>query len=161
MPMREVRTKPPESLRARAIRLLARRDYSRTELAHRLAAREASREDVAELLDDLERLGYLSDARYAQAVVTQKSGQYSRRAIAGSLKAHGVARDAASEALDAQPVDDDAALVALWRRRFGRVPENEREKGRQVRFLQSRGFSLSAILKLLRTPPDAGESQGP
>ena len=31
------------------------------------------------------------------------------------------------------------------------MPANDREKARQVRFLQSRGFELSAILKLLRT----------
>jgi hypothetical protein len=39
----------------------------------------------------------------------------------------------------------------LWQRRFGAAPANDREKARQVRFLQSRGFELSAILKLLRT----------
>jgi regulatory protein len=47
-------------------------------------------------------------------------------------------------------LDDAAALAALWQRRFGRPPADEREKARQVRFLQSRGFALSAILKLLR-----------
>ena len=40
-------------------------------------------------------------------------------------------------------------MVALWRRRFGAPPANDREKARQVRFLQSRGFALSAIFKLL------------
>jgi len=44
-------------------------------------------------------------------------------------------------------------MVALWRRKFGTAPANDRDKARQVRFLQSRGFSLSAILKLLRDPP--------
>ena len=44
-------------------------------------------------------------------------------------------------------------MVALWRRRFGTPPANDKEKARQVRFLQSRGFSLSAIIKLLRNPP--------
>ena len=45
-------------------------------------------------------------------------------------------------------------MRALWLRRFGRAPTDDREKARQVRFLQSRGFSLSAIFKLLREPPD-------
>jgi len=42
------------------------------------------------------------------------------------------------------------ALEALWRRRFGTAPADDREKARQVRFLHARGFALSAILKLLR-----------
>ena len=34
----------------------------------------------------------------------------------------------------------------------GAPPANDREKARQIRFLQSRGFELSAILKMLRRP---------
>ena len=54
-------------------------------------------------------------------------------------------------------IDDADALVALWRRRFGAAPEDDREKARQVRFLQSRGFALSAIFRLLRNPPAADD----
>src|SRR5438093_380804 len=46
--------------------------------------------------------------------------------------------------------DDEKALRALWQRRFGKPPTDERAKARQVRFLQARGFALSAIFKLLR-----------
>jgi regulatory protein len=141
------------SLRATAVRMLARREYSRGELRQRRIMRGAAPQDADAALDELERLGYLSDARYAQAIVTQKSGRFSRRAIAGALQTQGVAPAAVDEALDAHAFDDDATLVALWRRRFGVAPTNDREKARQVRFLQSHGFALSAILKLLRAPP--------
>ena len=57
-------------------------------------------------------------------------------------------------------IDDDQAMIALWRRRFGTPPANDKEKARQVRFLQSRGFALSAIIKLLRNPPTEEPSQG-
>ena len=97
--------------------------------------------------------GYLSDARFAQQFVRQKSGAFSKRSIGASLKARGVERAAATDALAGVEIDDDDAMVALWRRRFGTPPANEKEKARQVRFLQSRGFSLSAIIKLLRNPP--------
>jgi regulatory protein len=86
-------------------------------------------------------------------VVRQKSGGYSKRAIGASLKASGVEGGAVSEALAGVEVDDVDAMAALWRRRFGTPPENDKEKARQVRFLQSRGFSLSAIFKLLKNPP--------
>jgi regulatory protein len=58
------------------------------------------------------------------------------------------------EALAGVEIDDLDAMITLWRRRFGAPPANDKEKARQVRFLQSRGFSLSAIFKLLRNPPD-------
>jgi regulatory protein len=84
-------------------------------------------------------------------VIARKAGSYSRRAIVEALKSQGVAGDTIDEALTAHELDDESAMRALWERRFGRAPADEREKARQVRFLQSRGFSLSAILRLLRS----------
>ena len=118
---------------------------------------DASADDVDAALDQLAQQGLLSDARFAHAVVRQKTGAYSRRAISETLKAKGVTGEAAADALAGHDVDDAAALVALWRRRFGAPPGNDREKARQIRFLQSRGFALSAIFKLLRNPPAADD----
>jgi regulatory protein len=145
----------PVSLRAQAIRLLARREYARSELEHRLIAKGAPRNEVGFVLDELIAQGYLSDARYARAMATQKAaGGYSRRSIAEALKAKGIARTDIEGALAEAEADDEKALRALWQRRFGKPPTDEREKARQVRFLQARGFALSAIFKLLREAPD-------
>ena len=150
--------RPPKSLKARAIALLSRREYARAELRAKLAGDRGESDiaatDIDALLDELSALGYLSDARFAQGMVRQKSGGYSKRAIGASLKAQGVDGAAASDALASVEIDDVDAMVALWRRRFGAPPANDKEKARQVRFLQSRGFSLSAVFKLLRNPPD-------
>ncbi len=147
----------PKSLQARAVGYLARREYSRAELRSKLlaapGAAATTAEDVDVVLDLLASQGYLSDARFAKAVVRQKSGGFSKRAIVHALKSKGVTGDAAMAALATAELDDDAALVALWLRKFGKLPANDREKSRQIRFLQRRGFALSAILKLMREPP--------
>lgn len=141
------------SLRATAIRMLARREYARAELAERLASRGADGAEVARVLDELEALGYLSDARFAQALVTQKAGRYGKRAIAHALTQRRVASPAAQSALDTLgSVDELADASALWRRRFGSPPGDERERARQVRFLLARGYSLSIALKVVRRP---------
>ena len=141
----------PVSLKAQAVRLLARREYARADLEQRLLARGAPRDEVAAALDELSAQGLLSNERFAHALVAQKSGSYSRRSIRGELKRKGVSGEAIDGALGDATIEDEAALLALWQRRFGTMPANDREKARQVRFLQSRGFELSAILKLLRT----------
>ncbi len=46
--------------------------------------------------------------------------------------------------------DEVADATALWQRRFGVLPKNDREKARQVRFLQARGYSITTALKVLR-----------
>jgi regulatory protein len=144
------------SLREQAIRFLARREYARSELAQRLAAKGGERDAIRAVLDALVAEGYLSDVRYARAVVAQKSGSHSRRGIVTSLKAKGVGAQDIDLAVAETELDDDAALCALWHRRFGEPPADERAKARQVRFLQARGFALSAILKLLRSQDASG-----
>jgi regulatory protein len=149
--------KPP-SLEAMAIRLLARRDYGRAELAQRLLARGGAHDEVERTLDALERRGYLSDARFAQAVVDRKAGRYGRRAIAQELKEKRVAPAAAADALASLAGGDELAeATALWQRRFGVAPANDREKARQLRFLHARGYSTSVTWKVLR---NAGAKDG-
>lgn len=137
------------SLRDRAIRLLARREYARAELERRLLARGGERSEVRTVLSELETEGLLSDARYARALVARRTGSFSRARIVDELKAAGVSRGDIDGAVAEAELDDAATLRALWQRRFGRAPGDEKDKARQVRFLQSRGFALSAILKLL------------
>ena len=131
--------------------MLARREYGRAELAARLRARGADPQALERTLDELTGLGYLSDARAAEALVRSRSGQFSRRAIAHALKDKGVAADAARAALAALDDCDEASeAAALWARRFGTPPRDQREKARQVRFLLSRGYALSVALQVLR-----------
>jgi regulatory protein len=142
---------PPVSAKVQAVRMLARREYSRAEIAQRLHQRGLPHEDVERALDELQATGYLSDARYAEAVVTQKAGRYGKRAIAHALREKGIAApDALAALAPLATTDEFADAQALWVQRFGTPPANERDKARQVRFLLSRGYGLSVALRVLR-----------
>jgi regulatory protein len=146
-------------VKAVAVRLLARREYARAELAERLVARGAARAEVEAVLDEMERNGYLSDVRFAQAVVAQKAGRYGKRAIAHELRQKHVEPAAARDALAAiAQTDELAEATALWQRRFGNPPQDEREKARHVRFLLARGYGLTTALKVLRAAGTADDS---
>lgn len=140
--------------------MLARREYGRAELRARLLMRGIAEADADTALDELARRGLLSDARYAEAVVAQKAGRYGRRAIAHALKEKGVDEAAAASALTALAGRDEVdEALALWRRRYGAPPADEREKARQVRFLVSRGYSMSVALKVLRAAGAARDDE--
>jgi regulatory protein len=144
--------KPLESPKVLAVRMLARREYSRAELTQRLAHKGIARDDIKQALDALAAGGYLSDARYANAVVAQRSGRYGKRAIAYALREKGIsAPDVQVAMAPLADTDEFADATALWQQRFGAAPANQREKARQVRFLQSRGYGLSVVLRVLRT----------
>ena len=130
---------------------LSTMDYSRAELAERLRRRGVDADAIEATLSALAEAGYLSDARYAQAVVAQRAGRYGKRAIAYALKERGIApADAAHAMAPLAEADELADAQALWQQRFGVVPADERAKARQVRFLQARGYSLSVALRVLR-----------
>jgi len=149
---------PPATPKVLAVRMLARREYSRAELAQRLAHKGIARDDIERALDELAAGGYLSDARYAHAVVAQRSGRYGKRAIAHVLREKGItAPDAQAAMAPLAATDEIADASALWRRRFGTAPANPREKARQVRFLLSRGYGLSVALRVLRAAGDPSD----
>jgi regulatory protein len=141
----------PESPKTLAVRWLARRDYSRAELTGRLRQRGVADDAIERALDEVTALGYLSDTRYAQAVVARRVGRYGKRAIAHVLRERGIGVDDAATALaPLAGVDELEQAQALWQQRFGVAPANQREKARQVRFLEARGYSLSIALRVLR-----------
>jgi len=149
---RAARGKPKASIKATAIRMLARREYGRVELGERLISKGADRDEVTKTLDLLQHLGYLSDARFAHAMVAQKAGRYGKRAIVHALKQKQVAPDAVQDALATLAGNDEVAeATALWQRKFGEPPKDERDKARQVRFLMARGYGMSVALKVLRS----------
>ncbi len=131
--------------------MLARREWGRAELAVRLRARGGDSAAIERVLDELAALGYLSDARCAEAVVASRRGNYSRGAIAYALRERRIEPEAAQAALGTLSVQDEAAdATALWQRRYGAAPGDRREHARQVRFLLARGYSIGIALAVLR-----------
>jgi len=139
-----------EDLRVRALRLLARRDYTRAELARKLEDPGVEAE-VAVVLDGLERDGYLSDARFAEAFVAARGGRHGLNRLRHDLLAKGVPAGLITDTLDAlKPTELDRARE-VWSRRFHCPPTDSREYARQARFLQARGFPAETIRQVLRS----------
>jgi regulatory protein len=151
----------PPTLRGRALRLLGRREFSRQELDKRLRGYTEDPAELEALLDDLTERGWLSDARYADAVVRKRKGQFARRSIAQELKQAGVAVEVTDAALaEVDPDEEFAVALALCRRKFRHAPVDQKEKARQIRFLQSRGYSLSLVLRVLKHGGDKNSEIG-
>ena len=154
-------SRPVLTLRQKALRALARREYSRVELARKLGggAEGAPAADIETLLDEFETSGWLSDERFAGGTARQRQGRFSQRYILEDLKHKGIAGDTARDAVSALEQDDYATALALWRQRFGKPPADQKEKARQVRFLQSRGFALNVVFRVLREQGVAADDE--
>ena len=129
--------------------LLARREHSRLELERKLAARDYEPELIGETLDQLGRENLQSDERFAESFVQARAarGQGPVR-IRMELAERGVT---GADAYLREAGLDWAALARETRiKRFGKaVPGDFKEKARQMRFLQYRGFSHDQITAAL------------
>jgi regulatory protein len=146
-----LRNKPEISLRARALQYLARREHSRAELRAKLLPHIQGGDDVEAVLDKLEERNSLSDERAAAQIVHAKRSRFGAQRITHELRRKGIAEDLISAALPALKETELKATREVWQRKFGFAPRDEKEKAKQVRFMQSRGFSMDTIFKVLRT----------
>ena len=74
--------------------------------------------------------------------------------IVGELKRHAVG-DSLVEAVNAQLRETELTRAqAVWRKKFGALPQTPAERAKQARFLAARGFSSATIVKLLKVGDD-------
>lgn len=142
---------PPVNLRAKAIGFLARREYSRAELASRLARLSSDRAAIDALLDALIAEDFLSERRAAQSIVRVRSARQGSIRVAGELRARGITGDLAAEMLQDLKGTEAERARALWERKFGEPAPDLSGRAKQMRFLQTRGFALDVIRAVVPT----------
>jgi regulatory protein len=146
--------KPEISLRVRAMRYLARREHSRAELHGKLLPHVQEGEDLAAVLDELEKRNWLSDARAATQWVDAKRSRFGTQRIAHELRQKGIAENLIAEAIPLLKETELDAAREVWQKKFGVLPQDAKEKAKQIRFLQSRGFSMDVIFNVMRCESD-------
>ena len=144
-----------ESLRDRALRLLARREHTRAELTRKLSAHTEDAGELERVLDDLESRGWVSERRVVEQRVHTLRKRYGARRIERDLRQKGVSDDAVAATMAGLKAGEFEAAREVWRRKFGgRQPGRPADRARQVRFLQGRGFDLEVILKVIKGGED-------
>lgn len=147
--------KPPGSLKGQRLRstafaLLAKREHSKQELKSKLILYGACPEELEPLLAELTGNHYQSDERMAGMLVRAsiRKGRGPAR-IQQELKKHHIEAELAEE--DIEEVDWLQQAIELRIRKFGEaLPTEQKEKARQVRFLQYRGFDLDICFKAVK-----------
>jgi regulatory protein len=143
------------SLKGRALRLLAAREHSRAELERRLAPHAALPDDLAGVLDALQAKGLISDERVAESVIHRRATKLGSGRIRQELEAKGLDGETVTQAMDGLRATEMERAREVWRKKFGTLPADAAERGRQMRFMASRGFASEVIARVLRDRVDA------
>ncbi len=136
------------------------REHSRTELRAYLMRRELPEDVIDEILDDFVSRDYLSDERYAKALVREQSRRgKGPRWIQQKLSQKGVRKEAReiteiSEAASGESLLEQA--IAIVDRRYPGWCDDPKEAQRAYSALVRRGFSFDVARDALR-----GARRGP
>jgi regulatory protein len=141
-------------LRERALNLLARREHSRLELARKLSP-HGDPDEVAVLLDDLERENLLSKARYAESLAHARAGRHGSLRLKADLREKGVPGSVIAEVVGEARENDLVAAREVWRKKFAQPPQDAAERARQMRFLAGRGFPAEVVRRVVGGSDDA------
>lgn len=150
------------SLKARALRALARREHSRAELARKLAphavdqAEASASAQIERVLDDLAASGLLDERRAAEAMVAAQARRFGGARLRQTLRHRGLPAEVAADALAMVAASELDRAREVWRRRFGAVAQDAAGRARQARFLAGRGFGTEVIRQVVRGLEDDG-----
>jgi len=145
--MDDDRFSDPIEARKKAMDYLARREHGRSELYDKLTRfgfdAEVADDAVAQLVED----GLQSDTRFVEAFVRSRINQGKGPArIRADLRQKGVNDGVTEEGIQEAGQDWSALAIEVRLRKFGAErPADFKEKARQMRFLQSRGFEQDQI----------------
>lgn len=135
-----------------ALGLLARREHSCHELQQKLLQRfPLSCDLISQVLTRLIDEGYQSDSRYVEAYIRNRLNRgYGLQRVRQELRYRGVNSQLIDAAMMHGEEDDIERLLQVWRKKFKHLPQDVKEKSRQIHFLRYRGFSSSEIESLFR-----------
>ncbi len=137
----------PKEIRKKAMEFLARREYGQAELVKKLADKGYKRSVVEGEVAALSEEGLQSDTRFAESFVQSRINQGKGPVrIRADLSQRGIREGVVEGALEEADVDWFELAQAERTKKFGpEVPVEFKEKARQMRFLQYRGFEQDHI----------------
>jgi regulatory protein len=131
---------------------LARREHSRLELEKKLAPHAETPEELSSVLDGLEQRGFLSATRLVEQIVHTRKGRFGSLRIAQELREKGIEENLIIAALPDLREGEQHRAHEVWRKKFGVMPADARDFGRQTRFLLGRGFRPEVVRQVLQHP---------
>ncbi len=142
------------SLKGRALRLLGAREHSRVELERKLASHEQEPGQLRRILDELQAKGFINEQRVVESVIHQRAAKVGVARIRHELQGKGLAPEMVLDAVEQLQSTEVERAREVWSRKFGELPADAAARGKQMRFLASRGFGAEAIHKVLSRSRD-------
>ena len=144
------------SLKGRALRYLAGREHSRSELERKLKDHEETPGQLAQVLDELQAKDFISEARVVESVINRRASRFGASRIKYELLNKGLGAEAVAEAVSRLKASELERAREIWRKKFDGPAPDAAGRAKQMRFLAARGFGGDVIHRVV-THADADE----
>ena len=136
-----------QSLTARAVNLLARREHSQEELRKKLRKAEFEIDEINVAIQKLAKIDLQSDLRFAENYLHYRSQRgFGSQKIKFELNERGVDKQTINAVFEQEDIDWFFLAVLARNKRFGqKAPDDLKNRAKQQRFLQYRGFTHEQI----------------
>lgn len=136
-----------------ALRLLARREHSRTELHTKLLERSFDANIIEAVLQVCAEQGLQSDIRFTEAYVNMRINcGYGPLRIYAELRQRGIAEELIQQYLNMPGEFWHDKILQQWEKKFkGKPVVDFSARAKQMRFFQQRGFAVEQIRAFYRS----------
>jgi regulatory protein len=137
------------SLKGRALRYLAAREHSRSELERKLKPYEETPGQLSQVLDELQAKDFISEARVVESVINRRAGRFGASRIKYELQNKGLGAEAVANAVNSLKSSELERAQEIWRKRFHGPAPDAATRAKQMRFLAARGFGGDVIRRVV------------
>ncbi|HLB43113.1 MAG TPA: regulatory protein RecX [Gammaproteobacteria bacterium] len=142
------------AIREAILGLLANRDHSQHEVVKKLTAKGYSSDEINSLILEFIQNRWIDDRRFTENYILKRRNKgYGPYRINIELRAFGISDELIAENLQ---IADNLWLTEIqkvWQKRFkGEQAEHYKNRAKQIRFLQYRGFTSEQINSVIDHP---------
>ena len=146
------------SAQSQAVKWLAQRELAQQALQTKLQAQGYAPEEVETALGQLKAKGLVSDERVVETLVNRRAGKLGASRLRQEMQAKGVDPDLVAQTMADLQDTEFARARAVWAKKFGQVAASSAERGKQARFLATRGFAADVVRQVVSGLPDPDEN---
>ena len=136
--------------------MLARREHSVGELREKLLHKGHTAAAITPAVAELQQEGLVNDQRFTEMLLAARRGRgMGPLRIRKELQEKGVAAELINQYLDVSSPEWIKDVQRVRQKKYGdELPATYAERARQARFLQSRGYTLDQIQRVLTSDAD-------
>lgn len=138
-----------------AVRILANRGHTSSELTRKLKSRRIKPDIVAQVVAECERLNYLNDTDTARQYLEElKRKGYGRRYVRSAMRKKGIDAGTIESCLEngysySEEFDSAVAVAHKKQASFNREKDHRKRKSKIYRYLYNRGYPPDTITSVI------------